>query len=338
MMEASVHFECEEMTPPTEEALTAAGSKLAAGYSPPATQAVVVKAGRKDQQGNSKKTPGKKSAGAGGGGATGGDSWLVDAHYDEAAAGQTIAVAQHVFEDACPCIFPYQGFRQFLKECWVREVEAPPVPEHDPNAWQYQALGAAAPIAPAAATAIAPPTHSSTAATLALEQDLAARDYSAALAAIVRAEPASREAKMNEYRDAMSARVRIGDNIAVECSDEWEGHKWYCAKVVKALYTVEAKFMRGDVEFEVGDRVMDVFWYDPDADARPAGDTQFFLLAAVDTVFSFSTVEIKIPMQEQILEAKDGEPVVPTYLLKKSDAGHIDKSVDDQENAVEGKA
>lgn len=142
--------------------------------------------------------------------------------------------------------------------------------------------------------------------------------------------------KLNEYRDALAARAKKDDNVAVSTEDVWEGHKWWAAKVVRALYTVKEPFSRGDMDFEEGERVMDVMYYDVDTSKRLApGDNQFFLLDVVDTVFSFSVVDIKFPMTQQLGQTRDDEPIVPTYLLKKADCKGIDKSVRDQEDALQ---
>ena len=126
--------------------------------------------------------------------------------------------------------------------------------------------------------------------------------------------------------------------MAVSTDDVWEGHKFWAAKVVRGLYTVKEPFSRGDMDFEEGDRVMDIMWYDRDTSKRLApGDNQFFLLDVLDTVFSFSVVDIKFTMTQQLGQARGDEPIVPTYLLKKVDGKAIDQSILDQELALKGR-
>ena len=53
-------------------------------------------------------------------------------------------------------------------------------------------------------------------------------------------------------------------------------------------------------------------------------------------MFSFSVVDAKFPVKQQAMDVKEGQPVVPTYILRKADGKKIDKSVADQERALQG--
>jgi len=144
-----------------------------------------------------------------------------------------------------------------------------------------------------------------------------------------------RSEKLDQFRDGIASRARVDDNVALETDDIWEGHAWWAAKVVVPVYTVTDPFSRGEMTFEEGDRVLDVMWYDRDPASRAGEDCKFFLLDAIDTVFSYSVVDAKFPLV-QLKKNKVGSATFPTtcYSLKKSDAKEIDKSVSDQEAAL----
>ena len=231
------------------------------------------------------------------------DPWLVQATYDRTApaVGTEITVQLHVIDTAKPFLFPTKGFARFLQKCASsRDAK----PQTGPR------------------------------------RSRSSRAERGDLSTISGETPEERTDRLNTYRDTMASKACKHDNVAVETDDTWEGHRWWAAKVVRPLYTVQVPFRRGEIEFEPGDRVLDVMWYDRDATAKVAkGDSQFYLLDAIDTVFSFSVVDFKFEMTQQIDEkVGEDEPVVPTYLLHAADSKAIDESVDEQEAALHNRA
>jgi hypothetical protein len=230
------------------------------------------------------------------------DPWLAQASFDRESpcVGRELTVILHVVDTAKAFLFPVKGFTRFLQKC---------ASSRDPKS---------DPVGPRG-------------------RSRSSRADRGDLGTISGESHEERTEKLNNYRDVMAAKVAKHDNVACATDDTWEGHQWWAAKVVKPLYTVQVPFRRGELDFEPGDRVLDLMWYDRDAAARVPnkGDTQFYLLDAVDTVFSYSIVDFKFELAEQIdPNVLEDEPIVPTYLLLKADSKAIDASVDEQEAAL----
>jgi len=154
------------------------------------------------------------------------------------------------------------------------------------------------------------------------------------LEAIAASAPANRQRKLNAARHAVAEEIIVGDCVALETSDPWgePKHRWWVARATRSVYTVVVPFTRGDNKFEVGDSVLDIKWFEIDDDGQqPNKKLNFVILPEVDTIFSYSVVSTKFPMESE--QSEDGV----THTMHKSTWQALDRSVETQNHALKTK-
>jgi hypothetical protein len=151
------------------------------------------------------------------------------------------------------------------------------------------------------------------------------------LDAIAASAPSSRQAKLDAARHAVAEDIVVGDCVALETSEPWgdPAHRWWVARAIRPVYTVVVPFTRGENKFEAGDSVLDIKWFEIEEEqASGSKKLTFALLPEVDTIFSYSVLSTKFPMES----SKSDDGVMHT--MHRSTWQALDRSVETQNHAL----